>query len=257
MEFMEIVAEIKENLKDCLDGKISLNEFQHWFIPVVWDLGDTLEKLEKMPVIVREFVYGIELLFAENSGGYMSKDNLLKYLKNYANIDIDNFNITILVEPQPKFPNQVGIDWHSSFAAEISKYTIRPVLIKEGFLRDAPDGYILFDRYKICKIEKEIASRIVLISASRINVLGELESNKMLGAITSLRMSEWKANPSSKSGFYGLSLFVDKIGATPGPAFLKSENYCHLDIKENDDCNGMPHLLVKYLVCHYTENWGR
>jgi len=72
---MPDALQIRSRIADWLDGKISLSEFEDWFVPVTWDIhkGNDPE--------AEELTDEIELSLSGYSGEYLSLDQLKDKLR--------------------------------------------------------------------------------------------------------------------------------------------------------------------------------
>ncbi len=60
--------ELSAHVTDWVDGRVSLSEFEDWFLPATWDIKGS----EALVSLVDE----IELNLSEFSGGYRTRDEL-------------------------------------------------------------------------------------------------------------------------------------------------------------------------------------
>lgn len=65
---MADLYKIRQHLSDWIDGKISLSEFEDWFVPSTWNIQGSDELMD--------LVDEIELNLSEYSGGHLSKQGL-------------------------------------------------------------------------------------------------------------------------------------------------------------------------------------
>lgn len=77
---MPDALQIRSRLAEWTDGKISLSEFEDWFVPETWNIHKAND-LE-----AEDLVDEIELSLSEYSGGYLSVGELKKRLKDLAHI---------------------------------------------------------------------------------------------------------------------------------------------------------------------------
>jgi len=70
------VYQIRLHLNAWINGKISLSEFEDWFVPETWDVHKSGDKKAE------DLVDEIELNLSEYSGGYLSKEQLLEAMKS-------------------------------------------------------------------------------------------------------------------------------------------------------------------------------
>ena len=61
--------QIRQKLFDWLDGRISLRQFEAWFVPATWDAHQSSAE-------TKAFVDDIELNLFEYSDGHMTQDEL-------------------------------------------------------------------------------------------------------------------------------------------------------------------------------------
>lgn len=66
---MGLDQEIREHLRHYLDGALSFEEFEDWFLDATWDL-------HRDSPDVPELVYTVERCIAEYTGDYRSEDEL-------------------------------------------------------------------------------------------------------------------------------------------------------------------------------------
>ena len=66
-------AEIRQKVRDLVDGRVSLREFQAWFLPATWELN------EAEPV-AEDLAAEIELRLAEFSNGHWTESELVARL---------------------------------------------------------------------------------------------------------------------------------------------------------------------------------
>ena len=71
---MPDALQIRARLADWLDGKISLSEFEDWFVPETWNIHKAADPEAE------ELVDKIELSLSEYSGGYLSPAQLRESL---------------------------------------------------------------------------------------------------------------------------------------------------------------------------------
>ena len=96
------------------------------------------------------------------------------------------------------------------------------------------------------ELAKNLPSRLVLFDVSRQPLLETLERYRVAGAVDSLSLAQWLAQPSPGAvGPYGLRQLAREVGATCVPlAPYGSRHYC---LYESDRHQGLPHLLADYL----------
>lgn len=90
----ELLSEIHDNLSCYVDGKLSLHEFEDWFVPVLWDLaeGDDEES--------RRLAGTVSNLIAEYSDGLRSETSLRRELeKNIRPFALGSDKIDIQRDP--------------------------------------------------------------------------------------------------------------------------------------------------------------
>jgi hypothetical protein len=73
---MADVDQIRNGLSEWMDGKITLREFEDWFVPATWDIHQSGD--EKAEDLADE----IELRLSEYSGGYLSREDLRSEMKS-------------------------------------------------------------------------------------------------------------------------------------------------------------------------------
>jgi hypothetical protein len=61
---------IRDHLDAYLSGEVSLDAFKEWMIGVTWNRDDALGS------DARQLAYAIELALAEESGGYLTREEL-------------------------------------------------------------------------------------------------------------------------------------------------------------------------------------
>jgi hypothetical protein len=66
-------TEIRRKLRDLVDGRVSVREFQAWFVPATWELNEDGTATE-------ELAAEIELRLAEFSNGHRTEDELIAIL---------------------------------------------------------------------------------------------------------------------------------------------------------------------------------
>lgn len=66
---MGLDQEIRERLRHYLDGDLSFEEFEDWFLDATWDL-------HRDPKTVPELIYTVERCIAEYTGGHRSENEL-------------------------------------------------------------------------------------------------------------------------------------------------------------------------------------
>ncbi len=67
-------SQIRARLSDWLEGRISLSEFEDWFVPATWNIHNSDASVEKL-------VDEIELRLSEYSGGYLEPKQLREELR--------------------------------------------------------------------------------------------------------------------------------------------------------------------------------
>jgi len=72
---MPNVYQIRERLADWLSGKISLTEFEDWFVPATWRIESSGDDAAE------NLVDEIELNLSEYSGGYLSREQLMDAMR--------------------------------------------------------------------------------------------------------------------------------------------------------------------------------
>jgi hypothetical protein len=75
---MPDALQIRTRLADWLDGKISLSEFEDWFVPETWDIHKANDP------DAEDLADEIELSLSEYSGGHVSVDQLKQNLTEMA-----------------------------------------------------------------------------------------------------------------------------------------------------------------------------
>ena len=73
---MADVDQIRYYLSEWMGGKISLREFEDWFVPATWDIHNSGNKDSE------DLVDEIELRLSEYSSGFLSKDELRSEMKS-------------------------------------------------------------------------------------------------------------------------------------------------------------------------------
>jgi hypothetical protein len=76
---MPNAAEIHSHLADWLQGKISLSQFEDWFVPATWDIHKANDPEAE------SLVDEIELRLSEYSGRYLALERLREELRDLAN----------------------------------------------------------------------------------------------------------------------------------------------------------------------------
>jgi hypothetical protein len=72
--------EIRDRVRDLVDGRVSVRQFQIWFASSTWDAHLTNDS------VAREILSKIDLSLSEYSGGYLPLDLLMEDLKNFAGL---------------------------------------------------------------------------------------------------------------------------------------------------------------------------
>jgi hypothetical protein len=67
--------DVRNKMKDYLENQISLEAFNDWLAPIIWDA-------KKLDSTTKELVYSIELFIAEYSSGHRTKEDLRSQLKD-------------------------------------------------------------------------------------------------------------------------------------------------------------------------------
>jgi hypothetical protein len=165
--------------------------------------------------------------------------------------------ITLLFEPSADraIPFAAGPERYQRLADELGRYVgVQAQIVKDVLRKAPPDAYVLFAgsgnlsrSLADCGpvLAARLAPRIVLLDVSWQKALEQLEKHRLVGAVDSLRLSEWLARPSSCAGPLGLRYLAKPLGAScvPMPG-LRSPHYCLLHSEQH---RGMPHLLADYL----------
>lgn len=73
---MPNVYQIREKLSDWINGKISLAEFEDWFVPATWNVHRSGDEAAE------NLVDEIELNLSEYSGGYLSREQLVVAMRS-------------------------------------------------------------------------------------------------------------------------------------------------------------------------------
>ena len=94
--------QIRKKLVQFLTGKMSLREFNRWFVPAVWDVNDP-------STILGGFVYGVKHLLDHRSYGlFLSEEELKGKLQELLNgfgwteskvVELDEFIFHLHIEP--------------------------------------------------------------------------------------------------------------------------------------------------------------
>ena len=66
-------AEIRQRVRELVDGRVSLREFQAWFLPATWELSEA-------EPIAEDLTAEIELRLAEFSNGHWTESELIAIL---------------------------------------------------------------------------------------------------------------------------------------------------------------------------------
>lgn len=90
----ELLLEIRDNLSRFVDGKLSLHEFEDWFVPVLWDLAESDDGES------RSLAGAVSNLIAEYSDGLRSETSLRRELeKNIRPFALGSDKIDIRRDP--------------------------------------------------------------------------------------------------------------------------------------------------------------
>lgn len=77
--------QIQQQIAEYLSGKISLIEFQRWFIPATWDVHLSGNQT------ATELAYKIELMLAEYTSGHLSEDEMQREMRPL----IESYSVTL------------------------------------------------------------------------------------------------------------------------------------------------------------------
>lgn len=99
--------EIREKLANYLVGKISLEEFEDWFVSPSWDVDQSKNQ------VAINMVYEIELWLSEYFDNFRSEDELKALLRPL----VENY----IIEPE------IISGLHFSSSAQVSWWSISPV----------------------------------------------------------------------------------------------------------------------------------
>jgi hypothetical protein len=65
-----LAVAIRRHLLDYLAGTVSLDEFKDWIVAATWGIDDTASPEE------RQLAYDVELALAEESSGFLTREEL-------------------------------------------------------------------------------------------------------------------------------------------------------------------------------------